>query len=447
MNDDRIKNDILKSFKDECDYISRIDIPDYQTSAEFQTGMNKILSKAEKKPTRKEVMVLRPQYFRPDPSPKSGATFKKVMIAVAAVVCVVAARIFIKMNNKPQTIPPNDSVSVSDTSIGDPNTSAPNVSNSGSSNSDTNNSGVKLNQDITSAKCYKVDFQTVTEDQVAALFKAAPQKEKNKSGTRTNFTADGEEGSLGQSSGVGGQGIHYTVLYSTEQGDDYDSAVYNSYDYKKADADRDWDFLSRSEAEQKISDIVREFMPTGASVKAYAISAETYSELVKQKTEAEKEWNDKVQEDLGMTAKEKTWSAAADYYYFYIEQTVDGIPIQVELIGNMDNGTQTWGSEGSAVLSAEGLGYLRVFSPYKIIGEVETTEKFITFPEAEQMFKDKSASFLINEEIKLDYSRLVYVVLRAEDNELILTPAWEFKYNDEQFFRVNAYTGEEVVTV
>lgn len=394
---------------------------------------------ANEKETSEEDITVKPQYIRLEPSK---FPFKKAAIAAAVVVCIIAAGIFIRVNNKPQTVSPNDSVSGSGASISDPN-----ISNSDANNSSTGNSGVKLNQDITSAKCYKVDFQTVTEDQVAALFKAAPQKEKNAFGTRTNFTADGEEGSLGQSSGVGGNSIYYTVLYSTEQGNYYDSAVYYSYGYKKADADKDWDFLSRSEAEQKISDIICKFMPTGASVKAYAISANTYSELVKQKTEAEKEWNDKIQGDLGMTAKEKTWSAAADYYYFTIEQTVDGIPIQVELIGNIDNGTQTWGSEGSAVLSAEGLGYLRVFSPYKIVGEVETTEKFITFPEAEQMFKDKIDSFLTTEEITLEYSRLVYVVLRAKNNELILTPAWEFKYNNEKFFRVNAYTGEEVVTV
>ncbi len=131
MNDDRIKNDILKSFEQECDYISQIDISEYQTSAEFQAGMSKILSKYEKKPIwnklindklhrnqinekkspRKEVVVLRPQYFRPDPSPKSGTTFKKVMIAVAAVVCVVAVGIFIRMNNKPETVSSDNTLS------------------------------------------------------------------------------------------------------------------------------------------------------------------------------------------------------------------------------------------------------------------------------------------------------------------------------------------------
>lgn len=393
----------------------------------------------EKNISKKEVVVLKPKCFKPDSSPKSGAALKKVIIAVVAVVCVAAAGIFIRINNKPQTVSPNESVSKSYTSMDNSG-----VSNSGTDNSDANNSDVNLNRNITSAKCYKVDFQEVTEEQVAALFTAVPQKETNKYGT-THFSADSEKASLSRSSGVGGTGTYYTVLYYTEQGDNYDDIAYKNYE--KTDANKDWDFLSRTDAEQKISDILSVFMPTGTSVKAYAISEESYSRLTKEKSEEDKKWAEQAKGLTGAQYEEKDWGTAADYYYFTIEQTVDGIPIQSELIGNIDNGNQTWGSEASAVLSAEGLGFLRVNSPYKIIGEVETSEKFIPFSEAEQMFKAKNDSFLTTEEITLEYSRLVYVVLRAEDNSLILTPAWEFKYNGEQFFRVNAYTGEEVVTV
>lgn len=53
MNDDRIKNDILKSFKQECDYISQIDAPEYQTSAKFQSRISKISNKNAKRITRK----------------------------------------------------------------------------------------------------------------------------------------------------------------------------------------------------------------------------------------------------------------------------------------------------------------------------------------------------------------------------------------------------------
>lgn len=295
-------------------------------------------------------------------------------------------------------------------------------------------------QEITSAKCYKIDFQEVNEDQVAALFKAVPQKETNEFG-RTVFNGEKENGSLSPSSGVGGSGTYYIVMYWTEQGDKYDSAAYRNY--SEIAVKRDLSFLTSAEAEEEIKSLLSGFMPTGVSVKAYAISEEYYSQYAKEQPVKDKEdadfWGEKY--------TEKDYGTAADYYYFTIEQTVDGIPIQAELIGNLDTGSQTWGSEASAVLSEEGLGYLRVFSPYKITGELEVSEKFITFSEAEQMFRDKIDSFLTTEDITVNYSRLVYVVLRAEDNGLILAPAWEFKYNDKLFFRVNAYTGEEVVTV
>ncbi len=58
----------------------------------------------EKKTSEEAEVVLRPKYFRPDQSPKSGTAFKRMMIAVAAVVCVVAAGVFIRVNNKPQTV-------------------------------------------------------------------------------------------------------------------------------------------------------------------------------------------------------------------------------------------------------------------------------------------------------------------------------------------------------
>lgn len=295
-------------------------------------------------------------------------------------------------------------------------------------------------QEITSAKCFKVDFQVVTEDQVAALFKGVPQKETDKFGN-IDFTAENETGSLSPSPGVGGKGTHYLVMYWTKQGDRYDTAAYRNY--SEVAVNRDLGFLTTAEAEEEIEKILSVFMTTGVSVKAYAISKGYYSQYAKERSENEKN----EAELMGEKYTEKDYGTAADYYYFKAEQTVDGIPIEDGLIGNMDNGTQTWGSTASGVLCEDGLGFLRVFSPYKITEEVETAEKFITFSEAEQMFNDRNDSFLTTEEITVNYSRLVYVVLRAENNELILTPAWEFIYNDDLVFRVNAYTGEEVVVV
>lgn len=62
MNDE-IKNDILKSFNRECDYISQIDAPEYQTSAKFQSDIGKILNKGAKRLTRKFVAVCSAVFF------------------------------------------------------------------------------------------------------------------------------------------------------------------------------------------------------------------------------------------------------------------------------------------------------------------------------------------------------------------------------------------------
>ncbi len=62
MNEE-IKNDILKSFDRECNFIGQIDIPDYQTSAKFQSGINKILNKDAKRLSRKFVAVCSAVFF------------------------------------------------------------------------------------------------------------------------------------------------------------------------------------------------------------------------------------------------------------------------------------------------------------------------------------------------------------------------------------------------
>lgn len=86
--------------------INKIDDKYINELADYQ-----LKKRASGKKTSKEAdVILKPKYFRPDSSVKSGIPFKKVMIAAAAVVCVVAMGIFIRINNKPQTLPPNDSM-------------------------------------------------------------------------------------------------------------------------------------------------------------------------------------------------------------------------------------------------------------------------------------------------------------------------------------------------
>ena len=101
---------------------------------------------------------------------------------------------------------------------------------------------ITSNQNITSAKRYKVDFQGVTEDDVAALFSSEPSKTTNQSGSVT-FNLGSVVAKIVPSSGVGGKGTYYSVIYRTVQGDNYDTAAHRNY--AEAAANKDWDICQQ----------------------------------------------------------------------------------------------------------------------------------------------------------------------------------------------------------
>lgn len=317
-------------------------------------------------------------------------------------------------------------------------TSSGNSGMTGEGTNNINNSfDSSIYQNITSAKCYKVEFQDITENDASALFKVDPQIGTDEFG-RTTFTAGNTRAWLSTSSCIGEDTFYYSLQFMTAQGNDYDTAANGNY--IEFGENKDWDFLSASEAKKAFAELTAGYIPTETDIDVYAISADSYSEVVKRI---------KNMEDNAVTFEEKKqdkeWANAADYYFLTIRQAVNGIPIYGDLLGNVDVGTQTWGPWITAVFSKEGLEYLWVSSPYKVTGEVETSEEIITYSEAEKIFQDRNDSFLTAEEITLQSVELVYAILRAEDNGMILTPAWLFRYNNRELFMINAYTGEEIV--
>ncbi len=97
------KNEFLNIFND-------IDDEFLNELAAVQLRKNHI---KEKRSSKEAEVILKPKYFRPDSSYRSGKPFKKVMLAVAAVICVAALGIFIRVNKKPETVSSNDSTGVS----------------------------------------------------------------------------------------------------------------------------------------------------------------------------------------------------------------------------------------------------------------------------------------------------------------------------------------------
>lgn len=426
MNDDRIKNDILKSFKDECDYISQIDVPDYQTSAEFQTGMSKILSKAEKKPTRKEVMVLRPQYFRPDPSPKSGTTFKNAMIAVAAVVCVVALGIFIRVNNKPETVSPDDSLgALSGNGSG---------LNSGNSDIEDTKNLEKLAgeiyikydrseyENVTAPKRYYADFHKIDQEAFLNLFSSEPQYSEE-AGTYFTDTEIGYN-TENRMPLKGGQTSFYNMSYSTQTGNDYDTAANQSCE--KYSLTREFDFMTRDALREDLLSKTKGIISGDLKFDAYAIDAESYL---------------KEAENYDF---EKESMEADDYYYIKARQVVDGIPICESIHGDFEKGTLLEGCRIKAVYTKNGLEYLSVSCPWRVDKEAPIEGKFIDLRGAEEIIKAENENLLTSKKHIIESVRLVYVPLVKEEGT-VLTPAWEFYDHMGSLYPVyaiDAYSGE-----
>ncbi len=299
--------------------------------------------------------------------------------------------------------------------------------------------------EITEAKCYIADFQEITDNDVKKLFGGEPELTEDPDDPTVKwFTLNDKKARLSK----GSNGYNNNkILVTTAQGSNFDSAAYRNYD--EIAEDTDWDFITREGAEQEIRGLVSSFIPTGINISIYAISAETYSEYVeKRKSEVS------IDEDKNNAIKAKDWGTPDNYYYIYMEQTIDGIPIFNGLVGNIDTGAQTWGTTATAVIDKNGVGYLLVSSPYKIIGEANVEGEFIGESEARKIVDDIDNSFLTSTERTFKSQKLVYIPLRSEEG-LVLTPAWMFSFEKEVSFGnetnivneltyINAYTGDEI---
>ncbi len=398
----------------------------HKTATQYAAGGNyrkKLRRRITAAAAEKEAeVVLKPQYFRPDPSLKSGTTFKRVMIAVAAVVCVAAVSIFIRMNNKPETMPPNDSLGALS---GD--------SNGNSDIEDTENleklAGeiyIKYDrseyENITAPKRYYADYHKIDQEAFLNLFSSEPQYSE---GSGTYFT-DTESGynTENRMSLKGGQTSFYNMSYSTQTGDDYDTAA--NQNCKKYSLTREFDFMTRDALREDLLSKTKGIIPGGLQFDSYAIDAESY-----------------LKEAENYDGK-KEWMGANDYYYIKAQQMVDGIPICESMHGDFGKGTLMEGCRIKAVYTKNGLEYLSVLCPWRVDKEAPIEGKFIDLHGAEEIIKAENENLLTSKKHIIESVRLVYVPLVKEEG-IVLTPAWEFyDHMGAQYpvYTIDAYTGE-----
>ena len=286
---------------------------------------------------------------------------------------------------------------------------------------------------ITSAKCYSVDFQPITEDFVSGLFNDKPEISDDGYGN-TFFKTENEHGQLTHrpTSGI------YSLTYRTDQGDKFDTAVYQHYtDYSLK---TEFDFISRENIKNVLNDKLKAIIPTGITLSAYAVNKEAYAGNIAAIV------GDSIGDDSkNNIISEIEWGEADDYYYIIAEQLVDNIPIFSGTTGDIDTGTSTSGTSIKVIYTKNGIEYLGVTAPYIVKGEVSPEGNFISVEKAEELLKNKYDEFLISENVEYTGVRLVYIPLHSADG-LILTPVWEFSNDGEGLVTYfNAYTGDEII--
>lgn len=286
---------------------------------------------------------------------------------------------------------------------------------------------------ITSAKCYSVEFQPLTEDFAMGLFGDKPEISDDGYGN-TFFKAEDERGQLThrRTSGI------YSLFYRTTQGDNFDTAVYQHYtDYS---LEAEFDFISRENLKNALNDKLKAIIPTGITLSAYAVNKEAYAGNIAAI----------VGDPIGDDSKDNIiseieWGEADDYYYITAEQLVDNIPIFSGTAGDIDTGTSTSGTNIKVIYTKNGIEYLGVTAPYVVKDEVSPEGNFISVEKAEELLKNKYDEFLISENVEYTGVRLVYIPLHSATG-LVLTPAWEFSNGDADLVTYfNAYTGDEII--
>lgn len=385
----------------------------------------------EKKSSGKEIVTLKPQYVKIEPSSKF--PFRKAAIAVAAVVCVAAAGIFIRANNKPQTSLPNDSTGVSSDN------------NSGASDNIENleklAGEIYISYDrseyenVTAPKRYYADYHKIDREAFLNLFSSEPQYSEE---SQEYFT-DTESGYIREEHLPSKNGNTYLsqISYCTQIGNDYDTI--GNQICKKYSTTLEFDFMTFDALREDFPSKTKGIVSGDLQLDVYAIDAESYLK--------ETEYYDRThQETQHGNSYEKDWNKAGDYYYIKARQAVDGIPISEGLYGDLEKGTMVEGCKINAVYTKNGLEYLYVSNPWRVEKEAPVEGEFIDLRGAEEIIKAANEDLLTSKRYILESVRLVYVpVVKAEGT--FLTPAWEFcDHMGAQYpvYTIDAYTGEMI---
>ena len=300
-------------------------------------------------------------------------------------------------------------------------------------------------ENVTAPKCYYAELGKIEEQTLLDLFSSEPEYTERADGMKW-YTTNTETGYLNKGSLTrrNGHADTYHLSFWTQAGNDYDSA--DSYwipssgcNFENYSTTKEFDFMTYDELKADFLDKTKGIFSTELEFYIFPIDAESYLKEV--------EFLDAVTK---LKPEEKVWSEAADHYYVKVLQTVDGIPISPFLSGSLEQGTSAEGCDLAAVYTENGLEYLVLETPWRILGEAPTENTFLSLQDAEEIIRSKNNtldlySISMRKDVTIKNIRLAYMpVVKSEGT--ILTPFWEFCSDfwgtEYALYSINAYTGE-----
>ncbi len=380
----------------------------------------------EKKSSGKEEVVLKPKYYRPDPSPKSGTAFKRVMIAAAAVVCVAAAGIFIRVKNKPQTVSPDDSL--------------------GALSGDSDNSDniyeidpIQLNEYLSkgydSKKVKQYDKLNVYECSLMQLDKNAfldffsepPAQNGTQYSTNSelgNFVICGntkpEENKFGERS------IMSYVSYLKNGMGSY-LFIFDYFDKETNEHTKTnvLDFATREEIEKTVRGVLSKFGDIEFQLTTRVVTYEEFSEASKKVSDID-------------------WAPAADFYCINGIMAVDGLPVTYGKNSYLcDDSVMIVPTTFYAIYTENGLVDFELNNVWNV-GSVISESEILTLEDAEKIIAEQyPRSGQSPRKMIFGKAELFYRASYTKKDGLRLIPCWGFYINDnDPKITVNAITGE-----
>lgn len=274
-------------------------------------------------------------------------------------------------------------------------------------------------ENIAASKCYFTEYQPIEKDFLLQFFSGEPV-----------FSEEQQMYILNDEKGFYHSGQYSNMSYWTKRGLDYESIGNDDLNFS---TEKEFDFMTREEVKKDFLNRTAEILHLGVELDIYAVTAEEYAENI-------------LTAGSGMPSRPgaapREWSEASDFYYIEGRQVIEGVPVFYGSAGNVDNPIDC--PTINAVYTQNGVEVMTILIPYKIMGEASYEGSFLSLGDAEAIVRSKYEELLPFQTVTLEKVELVYIPIYIPGGR-VMVPVWEFSDWFAPVWRINAYTGEEII--